>query len=177
MTERARARKLDVMRTLPSVLLSLALVAGCGDDGDPADAGPPGTLDAGPGGVDAGPGGGADAGPGGADAGPGGGGDGGFTCGSTVMNFPTFDRSCASASDCVALRRPTDCCGNGVVTGVAATDREAFEAAVAACLATLAECDCPAGPPVADDGTTGTFGGEPSVECAGGVCTTTFPEG
>jgi len=186
-------------------LLACAMaLAGCGGDDGPAgevDAG--GGSDAG-GGMDAGDtpdaGGRADAGPeedagsvgdAGMEGDGGSGEDGGTTtdagtdddagtsdAGLDVMcpsRFPTFDRSCTTADDCVAVTHQTDCCGNTRVMGIAAPERSRFDAAEAICRSQYPACGCPAGPPRADDGTVGTFGETPDLTCDSGTCTTSFP--
>ncbi|MDB4934910.1 MAG: putative secreted protein [Labilithrix sp.] len=83
---------------------------------------------------------------------------------------------CTAPADCVAVAYQSDCCGNHHAAGV----NVANEAKVTKCAsereASYPKCTCPEGPPVADDGSTGTFGGgPPAVTCnASGHCETSY---
>jgi hypothetical protein len=69
----------------------------------------------------------------------------------------------------------TDCCGNSAAWGINDAEVEDFEAAEAICSGMYPECDCPAMPPLADDGNNGTLD-ELGVDCVEGACMT-FVEG
>lgn len=91
--------------------------------------------------------------------------------------FPTFDRTCSGPEDCTIALHQSDCCGSIVALGIAASEREAFDAAEAICQPMWPGCRCAPQPTMADDGTNASLGGEPVVECNAGTCTTTYPEG
>jgi hypothetical protein len=95
--------------------------------------------------------------------------------GSMAESFPSFDRSCGAAADCFVATHQTDCCGNSRAMGLRASERAAFDAAEAVCRPMFPGCGCPARPPVADDGNTGTFSDTIAVECRAGVCTSYVP--
>ncbi|WP_437576217.1 hypothetical protein [Sorangium sp. So ce887] len=170
--------------------------AACSDDGhEPANAetssasgaGASGGTGAGPGGTGGGgdgggaassgaggSGGGGGDGGGAASAGAGGsGGEGshGLTCRDSI--FPGFSKACEQASDCVVLEHITSCCGDVLFVGVDAEDKGAFESAEAACAASYPLCDCPTGPPVAEDGKPLDNPSEAAVvaRCKEGSCT------
>jgi hypothetical protein len=93
-------------------------------------------------------------------------------CGTT---FPTFERTCTSPSDCVAVTHTLDCCGSKRVMGIASREQARFGADEAACAPGFPACGCPAQLPAADDGTHPTTGHTtPTVLCSAGQCATTF---
>lgn len=88
------------------------------------------------------------------------------------VTFPPFTRGCVDASDCGIANHQTDCCGNAIATGIAATDLAAFEQSEAACKPFFPDCGCPALPPLLDDGTTSNTGNV-GVQCSDeGICET-----
>ncbi|AUX24261.1 uncharacterized protein SOCEGT47_047980 [Sorangium cellulosum] len=142
-----------------------------GDGGSAASAG--GGGGGGDGGSAASAGGGGD---GGSAASAGGGGAGGesshgLTCHDS--SFPVFSKACEQASDCVVLEHIASCCGDILLVGVDADDRDAFELAEAICAATYPPCDCAAGPPLAEDGKALDNPSEAAVvaRCKEGSCT------
>lgn len=87
--------------------------------------------------------------------------------------FEEAERGCLDGMSCVAVTRQTDCCGTRAVTAVASSARVDFERDAATCGSRFLDCDCVAGPTVADDGSTG----DPDdviVECVSGTCRTRF---
>ncbi|WP_437765896.1 hypothetical protein WMF27_27420 [Sorangium sp. So ce281] len=103
--------------------------------------------------------------------GSGGGSSHGLTC--RESSFPAFSKACEQASDCVVLPHVTTCCGDVLFVGVDADDKEAFEAAEAACLAGSPLCDCPSHPSLAEDGRQLERQSEQAVvaRCDEGSCT------
>jgi hypothetical protein len=91
-----------------------------------------------------------------------------------VERFPTFERACETATDCVAVEHQVNCCGTDVLLGIRADEQVAFDEAEATCRGMYPGCGCAEGPTTADDGTTadGVAGGR--VECRENVCTSTF---
>lgn len=95
-----------------------------------------------------------------------------LSCASYQM--PQFSKACVVATDCVAVEHVTDCCGNEVVWGIAATASGDFANAEAACKSAFQKlaCTCPTGPPTLEDNTTFTYDYEIELRCDNGACTT-----
>ena len=89
--------------------------------------------------------------------------------------FPMFDKSCIEDSDCAVVIHTSDCCGNTVAWGLNAGEVEAFDAAEAICDAQYPQCDCPAGPTVAEDGNEALDPDLIGVSCSMGACTSFVP--
>ncbi len=94
-------------------------------------------------------------------------------CDSTGGPFPAFSKSCGDEGDCVVLAHQTDCCGNAMMVGVAASSRAGFESAEAQCSSTFPLCDCPSQPPAAEDGTRAVDADAFTAECQSGECSST----
>lgn len=129
----------------------------------------------GAGGASAGGTGGASAGgTGGGSAGTGGGSS-GVNCSSVKPSaFPTFDRSCTTPTDCVAVVHRVDCCGTHVITGISSAELARFNAAEQICDPEYPACGCAEQPTLTDTGQTATSTSEP-LECLTGTCTTYVP--
>jgi hypothetical protein len=99
-----------------------------------------------------------------------------LTCaGTPPSEFAALDTSCETAADCVMVRHRRDCCGSYEVVGLRSSDVARFEAAEAACEATVAMCRCAAHADVASDGSGGeSFDAVPRVMCIEQRCATTF---
>lgn len=96
-----------------------------------------------------------------------------IVCGASDRgSFPTFDRSCGAATDCVVALHQTDCCGSRRAMGINAGQRDAFNRAEAVCRPMYRECGCPAGIPTTDDGASADPFTTIPVECRTGTCTT-----
>ena len=95
-----------------------------------------------------------------------------FTC-AAGADLDDGERACAVEDDCTILQVQTDCCGTLRFAGIANADAPAAQSDADACAAGADACDCNPEPPVADDGTSATFG-TPAVNCIGGQCETTF---
>jgi len=78
----------------------------------------------------------------------------GVMCSMGSIEFPVFDKTCTTVDDCAFGIHHTDCCGNTIAIGFTASQRATFDAAEAACVSMLPDCDCPSGPTVAEDGMT-----------------------
>ncbi len=90
------------------------------------------------------------------------------------MVFPTFDRQCSMATDCVAVLHQIDCCGTYVALGIRGTEQSAFAAAEKDCESMYPGCGCAQRPTVAEDGTTDNGGAQLVARCAQGQCQSHF---
>jgi hypothetical protein len=97
----------------------------------------------------------------------------GLQCNSTGGPFPAFDKSCEDEPDCVVLPHQTDCCGNAMMVGVAASDQARCESAEAQCSSTFPLCDCASLPTVAEDGSRANDADAFIAVCQGGECSST----
>jgi hypothetical protein len=86
------------------------------------------------------------------------------------------DRSCAIASDCVAVSHTSNCCGTAQVIGIRASEQARFQPLEAQCDATYPACGCATGPSTTDDGSRLAFDGTAGVTCVQGKCTTFVPD-
>jgi len=86
------------------------------------------------------------------------------------------DRSCTSASDCVAVSHTSNCCGQAQMIGIRTSAQSAFQTLEAQCDATYPACGCAAGQPTTDDGSRIKFDGAAGVACEQGKCTTFVPD-
>ncbi len=187
------------MRT-STVLVGLMLLMGCGGDsgsGADASAGDGGgadaaAADAGSSGDDAGAtdGGGAladasvsadaSSGDGGAtDASTADGGavDGGAVDGGGVCDFVGgLSRGCSADANCIVAIHQVDCCGTLTAVGLNHSERDPFDTAEAACLATYPACGCAGSPTTTDSGEIATDTSSIQVGCISrgpaGVCMT-----
>jgi hypothetical protein len=89
--------------------------------------------------------------------------------------FPMFDKSCATANDCVIAVHTTDCCGNSLAMGINVADQAAFIAAEAICDSQYPPCDCPSGPTMAEDGNPVVNPMDLQVGCFESTCLTFIP--
>ncbi len=96
-------------------------------------------------------------------------------CGPSEPNrFPTFDRTCDTEADCYVAMHLTDCCGSVRAMGIAVSETPHFDAAEMQCDEMYPACGCASALVTADDDTTNMSGGELTLACAAGECTTTF---
>src|SRR5262249_20329033 len=86
--------------------------------------------------------------------------------------FPSFDRTCANDSDCVAVEHQTDCCGTRLAIGIRVSEQARFDAAEASCRANYPTCGCAAGPTKVDDGSWLLSSDRAGVLCSSGTCKT-----
>jgi hypothetical protein len=94
-------------------------------------------------------------------------------CRASPSVFPTFDRSCATAMDCVIAAHQTDCCGTLRAMGIRASEQTAFQAAESACIAMYPACGCASNLITTDDGAMSRNGlSSIQVTCNGAMCTT-----
>ncbi len=96
-------------------------------------------------------------------------------CRTQPVTFPSFDRACSADSECVAVRRVTNCCGSELVTAVNQAVVKAFKAAAVSCNSQFPPCGCAAQPARADDGSV-FDDAHPYVvsKCTAHVCGTSF---
>jgi hypothetical protein len=112
------------------------------------------------------------------------------TCGTTVCpdagavvctgassTFPTFDRACATASDCFIGIHQSDCCGSHQALGITISQRSVFLATEMTCEGMYPACGCIARPTQLDDATTTPITNEYAIvaACDSGRCTTRVP--
>lgn len=96
--------------------------------------------------------------------------DAGHACGS---EFPSFDRRCSVATECVAVSHQINCCGTVRALGIRADAQSGFDVAEAACRDITPACGCPTEITRADDDTIDD-GAPARVECVAGQCVSTF---
>lgn len=108
------------------------------------------------------------------DAAPDAAGDFTLACESHAAAFPTLDKSCATAADCVVVQHMISCCGTEVAIGLAATSKAAFDSAELACTGGYPGCGCAAQPTAAEDGRNVTMGAI-AVRCTEHRCATYVP--
>lgn len=110
---------------------------------------------------------------GGAD---GGGADGGdvVQCSGAAPSFPSFNKSCAVAADCIVAVHQINCCGSQRALGVNLAEKARFDADEKVCRAQYPRCGCPTLPTVADDGKSSQRGdgSDIGVGCSAGACAT-----
>jgi hypothetical protein len=97
-----------------------------------------------------------------------------ITCtGTTPTSFPSFDKACTIAGDCVIGIHQTSCCGSTLAIGLAGTEQTRFAFDENTCVAQYPQCACPATPTVTEDGQHGAPDKPIVVECQSGRCMTT----
>ena len=99
----------------------------------------------------------------------------GVSCGSGKEVFPTFDKQCASTSDCALGIHQIDCCGSHLEIGFNASEVGAFQADEKACESMLPLCECDARETIAEDGKSPSAGHPIVVTCDAGRCMTSVP--
>jgi hypothetical protein len=87
--------------------------------------------------------------------------------------FPTFDKTCTVAGDCVFGVHQTDCCGSTKAIGMNKAELAQFTADEKVCTEQYAKCACPAYFTVSEDGQRAMAGQSMVVECQLGQCMTT----
>lgn len=98
----------------------------------------------------------------------------GLPCGTGGTLAVDFNRSCADASDCSIVEVTVDCCGTKRFLGIANSAFDGVQGDADECAAGWPDCACLPEAPVADDGSSATFG-TPAVRCVDGPsCETTF---
>ncbi len=89
--------------------------------------------------------------------------------------FPTFDRTCSGASDCVVAFHQINCCGTRRAMGIAKGELAAFGQAEAVCESQYPGCGCAQQPTAADDGNSTFDESSIQVTCLMGNCSTFVP--
>ncbi len=92
------------------------------------------------------------------------------TCGAS---FPTFEKACVKASDCVVEMHQLNCCGTQAALGITKSGASRFKAAEKVCDAQFPKCGCATQQPKAEDGTVGRSAGDFVAKCVNRECTTT----
>ena len=93
---------------------------------------------------------------------------------SATRAFPTFDKTCTSAGDCVIGIHQSDCCGSRQAIGMNETEQARFSADEATCVAQYSPgCECPPAFPLAEGGQSAFDGKTIVVECQSNQCITT----
>jgi hypothetical protein len=87
-------------------------------------------------------------------------------------SFPSFDNTCVSDGECIAVVHQTDCCGNMRALGIQRSQREAFNAAEAVCRPMYPRCGCPTRGIEADDMRFTFSEMNLAARCTGGRCVT-----
>lgn len=98
----------------------------------------------------------------------------GVDCNANPPVFPSFDRSCNTKSDCAVGTLRYSCAL--VVTGIRASEADAYDAAARLCARQAPQGMCAAPPAFADDGSmsNGNVDIVPIVDCVAGECQTSF---
>ena len=112
---------------------------------------------------------------GGASGSAGAGGVGGAGGSSACQDATKVDRYCSMDSECVAVLHTINCCGAAAWIGIRKSADAHFTALESQCDASYPACGCPAGPPIADDGSVIPFGTAAGAECVLGQCKTFAP--
>ena len=89
--------------------------------------------------------------------------------------FPTFDKTCAMATDCVTALHMVNCCGTLTAIGINATEKSAFDAAEATCEMQYPACGCAQFPTTTEDGKMSMDDMQIQVGCTNGQCLTFLP--
>ena len=124
----------------------------------------------------------------GGGSGSGGGGAGGTTatggaggatfdveCAGGAPAFPTFDKTCAAAGDCLLAFHQLNCCGTREAIGIAKAEKAAFDAAEATCESQYPACGCAQSPTMTEEGSTSVDEAKIEVQCTGGSCMSYVP--
>jgi hypothetical protein len=93
-----------------------------------------------------------------------------ITCGVIASSFPTFDKTCASATDCAVGVHQINCCGSTVALGMTRAEQARFAAAEQVCVEQYPQCAC-AQTATAEDGQS-VFGKQVVVACQSNRCMT-----
>lgn len=116
---------------------------------------------------------------GGSTATTGTGGTGGATfdveCTGGAPAFPTFDKTCAAAGDCIVAFHQINCCGTREAIGIAAGEKAAFDAAEATCETQYPGCGCAQSPTMTEEGSTAVDESLIQAQCTAGACMSYVP--
>ncbi len=99
----------------------------------------------------------------------------GVDCSHDPLQFPAFDKSCTTTTDCTLVFHTVGCCGGQTATGIRRSESASFETAKTTCDSQFAGGNCPScvtRPPTSIDDGTSSMRDEPiGVECRQGRCT------
>lgn len=98
-----------------------------------------------------------------------------IACGGDAPFFPEFDRACAEPADCALVFHQIDCCGSLAALGISGDAAKLFAEAEAECTMQYPQCDCPAQPTVADDGSGTPDNNTIEVTCLDAQCLSFVP--
>lgn len=87
--------------------------------------------------------------------------------------FPSFQKGCGTADNCIIKLHQIDCCGSIIAIGLNHSEFTPFDQTEQAWEAACPRCKCPAQPTVAEDGKSG-LNADIKVKCDNGVCRTVF---
>jgi len=97
------------------------------------------------------------------------------SCTGTNPAFPSFDKACSAATDCVTKFHMVNCCGTLAAIGMNKAESADFDAAEAICEMQYPGCGCAQGPTMTEDGKMSTDDSLIQVDCVSGACSTVFP--
>jgi hypothetical protein len=92
-----------------------------------------------------------------------------------MIMFPTFDKTCAAAADCVVALHQVNCCGTLTAIGINAAEASAFAAAEMTCQMQYPGCGCASTPTTTEDGKMSMDDTQIQVGCMNGQCSTFLP--
>jgi hypothetical protein len=99
----------------------------------------------------------------------------GVDCSHYPEQFPSFDKTCATADDCARVFHTVGCCGGQTALGIRRSESARFEAAKDTCEGQFAGRNCPecvTRPPTSIEDGTSSWRDEPiGVDCWKGRCT------
>ena len=93
-------------------------------------------------------------------------------CTGATPTFPSFDKTCAGATDCTIGLHQINCCGSMKAIGINQAEKTRFDADEKLCESQYPGCGCAAAPTVAEDGHSEDAGKTIVVECQVGKCMT-----
>ena len=89
-----------------------------------------------------------------------------------MPEFPTFDQTCGSDSDCQVAVHQIDCCGSRAGLGININEGARFDDDEAICRRQYPACDCVDRGILTDDGQSAYYEADVGVTCNEGTCTT-----
>jgi Pacifastin inhibitor (LCMII) len=98
-----------------------------------------------------------------------------IVCTASPPVFPSFDKSCISATDCFVAIHQTDCCGSQNAIGYNKSQQARFAADEKICEMQYPGCGCAPRPTMAEDGQSTRSNTTISVKCGASGCSTYIP--
>lgn len=96
-------------------------------------------------------------------------------CAGEPLSFPSFEKGCAAAADCVIALHQVNCCGTLTAIGLNASEQAAFDAAENTCRMQYPGCGCAQSPTTTEDGKMSMDDSLIQVDCKNGQCSTFLP--